>query len=254
METASDLILLALAGAVAGAVNAIAGGGPILTLAGMMALGIDPRIANLTSTVALGPGQIVAGAMAWKGVRHRPGLAAHLGGSVALAIAVATIAGACGALLLLATDSAGFRGIVVWLVLAATAIYAWAGRSTQGIRGSKSLARWLFWPVSATLGIYGGYFGGGNSFLVLALLAASGLAGGEGGAVKNIVVAAVNAGAVVVFVGSGSTQWHLAIPLAVGGVLGSIAGARLLRRLRASQIRPIVIASGLFLAGWLAFR
>ncbi|MBB4612859.1 sulfite exporter TauE/SafE family protein [Novosphingobium taihuense] len=248
------MALLVVAGAIAGAVNAIAGGGPILTLAGMMALGIDPRLANLTSTVALSPGQAAAGFMAWKTLRVRSSVAHHLGGSFVLSIVLAIAGGAVGALLLLSTDPAGFRKLVVWLVLLATAIYAWAGRGKATAGAGSVLSPWLYWPILAILAVYGGYFGGGNSFLVLALLAFSGLAGVEGGAAKNIIVAALNAGAVVIFVASGSTQWLLALPLAVGGLIGSVGGAHLLGRLRASQIRPIVIGSGLFLAAWLAIR
>lgn len=254
LESAWHAALLVGAGAIAGAVNAIAGGGPILTLAGMMALGIDLRVANLTSTVALSPGQVVAGFMARKTVRNYPTVSTKLGGSFLLSLALAIVCGAAGALLLLSTDPASFRKIVVWLVLLATAIYAWAGRSRVFAGAPGVLSPFLYWPILAVLGVYGGYFGGGNSFLVLALLASCGLSGAEGAAVKNMIVATLNAGAVVIFVGSGSTDWLLALPLAAGGLIGSMVGAHLLSKLRTSQIRPIVIACGLLLSVWLAFK
>lgn len=252
MESVWHMALLVIAGALAGAVNAIAGGGPILTLAGMMALGIDPKVANLTSTVALSPGQAAAGVIAWKELRLRPAVATRLGGSFAWSIALALAGGAAGALILLSTDPAGFRKIVAWLVLLATGIYAWAGRHRPQATFGAVLSPWVFWPVMAVLGVYGGYFGGGNSFLVLALLASAGLSGLDGASTKNIIVATVNAGAVFVFVVSGSTNWFLALPLAVGGLIGSVAGAHLLGRLHPGQIRPIVIGCGLILAGWIA--
>lgn len=249
---------LILIGGLAGAINALAGGGPILTLAGLTALGIDPRLASMISTVALSPGQIAAG---WRGlalIPPQPGRARAW-----CAIAIALVGGAGGAWLLLATGSAGFRRLVPWLILGATAIYAgsgWLGRigargglgrsAAGGPRSGTAVLAML--AVLAVLAVYGGYFGGGNSFLLLALLAVAGWRGRSGAALKNGLVALINLGAVVVFLGAAPLDWGLVAPLGLGGLIGSLAGTVLLDRLPAGALRPLVIATGLATAAWLA--
>lgn len=238
-----EFIVLALAGFIAGGLNAVAGGGPIITLGAMVALGFDPKIANLTSTVALCPGQLAAGGMARTLAKTLPERAGP--GIVALCL----IGGAAGALLLLLTPSSGFREAVPWLVLFATAIYAWkawapALAEPGGLHGK------VYAALLALMAVYGGYFGGGNSFLVLALLAASGVAAKPAGEMKNYLIAAINLGAVAVFVWSGAVAWNAALPLAAGSLAGSWSGAKVYGRLNVAAIRTVVIASGLALAGW----
>lgn len=237
------------AGALAASINAVAGGGPILTLGILTLLGIDPRIANLTSTVALCPGQLLAG---YAGRRELK--ATKLGNPAAL-LGLSVSGGALGAVLLLLTSGAVFREIVPWLVLAATAIYIWSG-----FRRSALLARpddahqGLYTAGFVPTTIYGGYFGGGNSFLVLALLGLSGHGAREAGSIKNALVAAINLGAVAVFAVSGLVDWRVAAALGAGGIVGSIAGVRLLRWLPITSVRLIVILFGLCFSGWMFWR
>lgn len=240
---------LIAAGFGAGAVNAIAGGGPLLTLAAMTAAGIDPRIANLTSTVALCPGQIIAG---WQ---SRAGLSAlgEAGQSPSWAIALTTVGGAIGGGLLVATDGASFSAIVPWLVLFATALYAWSGRGSDRLP-ERIISRWVFSGGLFLSALYGGYFGGGNSFVLLALLAIAGLSPRKGADAKNALVASINAGAVAVFAVSGAVDWSAAISVGIGGVAGSVAGVRLLGIIRPALVRPLVIVCGLALAGWFFAR
>jgi hypothetical protein len=236
---------LVLAGFAAGSVNAIAGGGPLLTLAALTAAGLDPRIANLTSTVALSPGQLLAGwsarrsLAALKAARHQPWLA----------LGIALIGGAAGGALLLATDSARFAAIVPWLILLATGLYAWSGRGGRTER-QRRLAAPVFAAVLAGSALYGGYFGGGNSFVVLALLGLAGISGHTGADAKNAVIAAINLGAVAVFAASGAVDWSAALAVGAGGIAGSLAGVRLLGVIRPAVLRPLVIAMGLGLAAW----
>lgn len=250
------MVALLLIGILAGAVNALAGGGPILTLAGLTALGVDPRTASLTSTIALCPGQLAAG------VHSRGRLAALSGtgmGTIPV-LALCLLCGAGGGWLLLATDPELFRGMVGWLILFATIIYAFSSHIRSAMAGwqkgadhAAGLTPWLTAGVLTLLAIYGGYFGGGNSFLILALLAVTGLADRDGASVKNILVAAINAGAVLVFILATAVPWALAVPLAVGGAIGSVAGARLLDRVDTALIRPGIIFLGCLLAGWFLF-
>lgn len=237
---------LMLTGLVAGTINAVAGGGPILTLGGLALMGIDPRIASLTSTIALSPGQILAGVMA----STRLSETGLLPGRMVFAIGCAIIGGAAGAALLLATSADGFRTLVPWLVLFATIVYALSGgRSFRRTR--QRVPKPVFFAILLMLGIYGGYYGGGNSFLVLALLAFSGVADKQGALVKNIYVAAINGGAVVVFMFSALMQWPLVVPLAIGGMLGSAAGIRVVDWIKPALLRPMIILAGLALTGWL---
>lgn len=240
---------LVAAGFGAGAVNAIAGGGPLLTLAALTAAGIDPRVANLTSTVALCPGQILAG---WQ---SRAGLTAlgDAGYSPAGALVVTLVFGAAGAGLLVATDGASFGAIVPWLVLFATALYAWSGRGNDRLR-DRAIPGWAFAAGLAVSSFYGGYFGGGNSFVVLALLALAGLGARVGADGKNALVASINTGAVAVFALSGAVDWRAALSIGIGGVAGSLAGVRLLSVIRPAVVRPLVIVCGLALAGWFFVR
>ncbi len=234
------------AGLLAGAVNAVAGGGPVLTLAALTALGFDPRIANLTSTVALSPGQILAG---WSARSRLPSLRAR-GHNLRSAFAISLAGGAVGAGLLLVTDGQDFRTIVPWLVMLATGLYAWSGRSGLPLEGEKTIPRPLFLVALGMSAIYGGYFGGGNSFVVLALLATAGLTVGAGGAVKNALIAAINLGAVSLFALSGEVDWTTALTVAVGGLIGSAIGVRLQGRIDPAVFRRLVIICGLLLTAW----
>jgi uncharacterized protein len=238
-------LMLILTGGGAGIINALAGGGPILTLGILSLTGMDPRIANLTSTVALSPGQMAAGFS----VRNRVN-AARLGNPVVLLV-IALMGGAAGAAFLLVTASPTFKALVPWLVLLATGIYA-ASRF-QGIiaRTDAMVGNRFLSSLFAPLAIYGGYFGGGNSFLVLALLGLSGHEPRLAGQLKNVLIAAINLGAVLVFAFSGLVDWPVAISLSIGGVAGSMIGARLLGRLPAGMIRLFVIIAGLMLAAWM---
>lgn len=246
---AGDYLLFFVAGILAASTNALAGGGPILTLGILSFLGVDPRIANLTSTVALCPGQLFAGHAA------RSALTVTKLGKPAVLIAISVGGGALGALLLLITSGATFKAIVPWLVLAATAIYGWSGfRRNAGAEPTDKRHAGLYTASFVPMTVYGGYFGGGNSFLVLALLGLSGHDAREAGSIKNALVAAINLGAVAVFAGSGLVDWRVAAALGAGGILGSFAGVRLLRWLPIASVRLIVIVFGLCLSGWMFLK
>ena len=238
-------VWLVVAGFVAGLINAIAGGGPLLTLAALTAAGVDPRTANLTSTVALCPGQLLAGWRARRGL----GAVANDRHEQARLLLMTLVGGAVGGLLLLWTPPAGFAAIVPWLVLLATALYAWGGRRSP-LATPRRLRRDVLLTALAFSSIYGGYFGGGNSFVVLALLGLAGLGDQDGAKAKNALIASINLGAVLVFLPSGEIAWSAAAAVGLGGIAGSLAGSRLLPAIRPQVLRPIIIVCGLALAGW----
>lgn len=241
-------LLLFTAGSGAGMINALAGGGPILTLGVLTLTGMDPKIANLTSTVALSPGQLAAG-YALRGRMSRVRLA-----SPALLVIASIVGGAVGAALLVLTTTPVFNALVPWLILLATGIYA--ASSIPGFLARTGLVTNSrpFVALFAPLTLYGGYFGGGNSFLVLALLGVSGHDPKLAGEIKNVLVAAINLGAVFIFTVSGAVEWTVALSLGAGGLIGSMVGTKLLGKLSPAIIRAIVILCGLLLSGWMFAR
>ncbi len=247
MIDASALVALAV-GLAAGALNAVAGGGPIIVVAVLAVLGVRADVASLTSTVALLPGQILAG---WHG---RAGLAG-IGPAPARRrlVLLAFGGGALGALLLLVTPAAVFAGLLPVLVLTATGLYALSSRPPR--RGDGTLpprpvrAAWF-----APLAVYGGFYGGGNSFMVLALLAHARIDPRTAGHAKNLLILLMNAAASVIFLTSGKVAGGIAWPLAAGALAGSALGAALIDRLDPRRLRWLVIACGTGLGGWLALR
>jgi uncharacterized membrane protein YfcA len=225
----------------AGVQNQLAGGGSFLTLPALMLTGMDARAANITSTVALFPGQVTGG---WVGRKLASGTE---GLSLRTLVILSLAGGACGAVLLLLTPSDFFAHLVPWLVLFATTAFAWGsfGRkpSGEGPRISPLAAG----AIQFGIAIYGGYFGGGIGFLMLAALALSGMAMRSAGATKNVLAGVMNMTAVLVFLFSGQVHWFAAAVACVAAILGSLIGARLLHRINERALRIFVIAIGVAL-------
>jgi len=198
------MLLLLLAGLWAGAQNALAGGRSFITLPALILAGLDARAANITSTVALFPGQVTTGLAGRTLVSGAQRLSFK-------ALFLISLAGrAAGGLLLLATPAAFFARLVPWLVLFATAMFAWGSFVKRTGPTSTELG-----PVGAgitqfVIAIYGGYFGGGIGFLMLAALTAAGLSIRNANATKNVLAGVMNASAVAIFVFSPQMQWRQA--------------------------------------------
>jgi uncharacterized membrane protein YfcA len=237
------LAILFFASAWAGAQNQLAGGGSFITLPALMLTGMDARAANVTSTVALVPGQVTGG---WMG-RH---LAA---GTESLSFKTLTIislvGGALGALLLLLTPTSVFARMVPWLVLFATAAFAWGsfGRKPDTNGAARPLNPLLAAAIQMSISIYGGYFGGGIGFLMLAALALSRVSVRAASATKNVLAGAMNFTAVLVFLFSGQVRWLAAAIACAGALAGSVFGARLLSRVEEKVLRVVVIVIGVLL-------
>lgn len=238
-------------GLAAGVMNALAGGGPIIVVAALAAMGIRADIASLTSTVALLPGQIASGWFA----RHSL-VALGTPPVRRAAVATALIGGAAGAALLLVTPADIFSALLPLLILFATGLYAWNSRRREGDTATRpatmsaaGIAGWL-----APLAVYGGFYGGGNSFLMLALLAKLGVPPRAATHAKNLLVLLLNAAATIVFLLSGAIAVDVAIPLGIGALAGGLLGVRLIDRIEPGRLRLLVIACGTSLAIWLAVR
>ena len=182
------LAVLFLASLWAGVQNALAGGGSFITLPSLMLTGMDARAANITSTIALFPAQI---AMGWTGRKDVSGAA---GLSFGVLAGVSLVGGALGAILLLATPSSFFAHLVPWLVLFATALFAWGSFGPKRSEAGH-LNRWSAVAAQFGIAVYGGYFGGGIGFLMLAALTIAGLAVRKAGATKNMLASVMNASA-----------------------------------------------------------
>ena len=234
------LLVLFIASLWAGVQNALAGGGSFITLPSLMLTGMDARAANITSTIALFPAQV---AMGWTGRAHVSGAA---GLSFRILAIVSIIGGALGAVLLLVTPSSIFAHLVPWLVLFATAIFAWGSFGPKR-KDARHLPPAIAIVAQFGIAIYGGYFGGGIGFLMLAALTAAGLLMRNAGPTKNVLAAIMNASAVLIFIFSPEVRWFQAAISCAGAVIGGVAGAHMLNRVNEKALRIVVVAIGVAL-------
>jgi len=247
------LVMLFVAAAWAGAQNQLAGGGSFITLPALILTGMDARAANITSTVALFPGQVTGG---WMGRKVASGTKSL---SFRTLIIISLAGGALGALLLLLTPSSVFAHMVPWLVLFATIAFAWGsfGRrpKVEGHGGSSSgLSPLMAAALQFCIAIYGGYFGGGIGFLMLAALALSHVPVRAASATKNVLAGVMNCTAVLIFLFSGQVRWLPAAIACAGALAGSFLGARLLQRVDEKLLRIVVVVIGVLLTVGLFIR
>ncbi len=246
LEDALQMALLALVGVWAGAQNALAGGGSFVTLPALMATGLDARIANLTSTVALFPGQITTALANRK-------LVSGVGGvGFAWLLGISMVGGVLGALLLLATPSDLFRRMLPWLVLVATLLFARGafGRPVE----VKNLGSGPLKAGQLLVGIYGGYFGGGIGFLMLAMFTLAGSTVKAAQANKNALAAAMNLSGAAVFALSGEVAWDQALALGIGSMAGGWLGAHAIRHVPDKALKASVVIIGLLLTAGLFWK
>ncbi len=240
--------LLFGAGIWAGAQNALAGGGSFVTLPALIVSGLDPRAANITSTLALFPGQVTTGYAGRSLVAGAERL-----GFRALAI-ISLCGGVAGAFLLLATPPAVFAAMVPWLVLAATALFAWSSFGPKPKVASQPPPAWVSALIQSVIAVYGGFFGGGAGIMTLAALTLARMPVRNAAGTKNVLVALANIGGAVVLAFSGAVAWKSALALGAGAMLGGFGGAQLLKRLPAPVIRVGVVAIGAALTVGLFLR
>jgi uncharacterized protein len=247
----SDHLIAALAAAGAGGVNAIAGGGTLISFPTLIALGASRVGANVTNTVALCPGYF-GGAVAQRS--QLPGQRSRL---VRLSIA-AGFGGLTGSVLLLATGEAAFTKLVPWLILMACALLGgqnyirkWLGIGARPHGAPSAIA------VSSTfvVSIYGGYFGAG---LGIALLAVLGLVIDESlprlNALKQVLALVINVVAACFFAGSGHVIWSLAAVMAPASLLGGVVGGKLVSKIKPGVLRGAVVTYGSVLAVYYLLR
>ena len=242
------LLLVLAAGLWAGLQNTLAGGGSFITLPALMVSGMSPLAANITSTVALFPGQVTSG-LAGRSLVTGAGRLTF-GWLFALSLA----GGAVGGLLLLNTPPTVFARLVPWLVLFATAVFAWGSFRRKPLEGSAHIGPKTAGVAQFLIGIYGGYFGGGIGFLMLAALTLAGLSTRNAGATKNALASVMNAAAVLLFVFSPQVHWVQAAVLGAGAIAGGLAGTWALRRVNERALRVAIVCLGVALTIGLFLR
>lgn len=242
------MLLLLLAGLWAGAQNALAGGGSFVTLPALIAAGLDPKLANITSTIALFPGQITTGVAGRSLVAGAERLSFR-----ALAV-IAFLGGIGGAFLLIVTPTKLFTAMVPWLVLAATAVFAWGAYGPKPAADRPPPPAWVTVLTQSLIGLYGGFFGGGAGIMTLASLTISRMPVKNAAGTKNVLVALANLSAAVVFALSGAVAWDKALVLGIGAMAGGWLGARVLKLLPDRVLKAGVIAIGIALTIGLFLR
>ncbi|MCW3480304.1 sulfite exporter TauE/SafE family protein [Neisseriaceae bacterium JH1-16] len=233
--------LILIAGLWAGLQNALAGGGSFITLPALILSGMPPLAANITSTVALFPGQMTSGLAGRRlvtGAGRLPFWALFV---------ISILGGAVGGLLLLKTSSAVFARLVPWLVLFATAVFAWGSFFRKRSDATVHLGAINTAFAQFIIAIYGGYFGGGIGFLMIAALTMAGLPTRNAGATKNALAGVMNASAVALFVTSPLLHWREAITLGAGAIVGGLLGSWALHRVNERWLRIAIVCIGIAL-------
>jgi uncharacterized membrane protein YfcA len=244
----SQAILLFFAAGIAGTLNAIAGGGSFISFPALLFTRVPAVEANATSTVALWPGLAASTIAYLKRLNAPPRLLIPL-------IVTSVAGGLAGALLLLNTPQRTFLHVIPWLLLGGTLLFTFGSR-IRAIIGRTAVMddlREISWRaititsiVELLVAVYGGYFGAGIGFLLLAMLAALGMRDVHAmGAIRTLLAAVINAAAVVTFILAGAVLWsHCAVMIA-GALIGGWFGAHYVQKVDAEKVRGAVIAIGI---------
>ncbi len=247
--------VIAVAALAAGAINAIAGGGTLISFPALVWIGVNPIMANATNCFALWPGSFSAM------IGFRQDLARIRRWLLLLTIPAFT-GGALGAVLLMHTSTKTFSGLVPFLILGATLLLAGQEVITHRLgivarAHEKPSAGWVtfVFVFQFLVGIYGGYFGGGMGILMLAALGLIGLTDmHEMNGLKNLLAISISGIAALYFAFSGAVLWKDGAIMAVAAVIGGYLGARMAQRLGRIFVRRAVVVIGLGMSVALFFK
>jgi uncharacterized membrane protein YfcA len=242
-----EYLFVALAALAAGAVNALAGGGTLITFPLLTFLGVPAVSANVTNTVALSPGYFGGTLAQLNDLRGQ-------GNRLWLIVPASIVGGVLGGVLLLQTGEKLFRDLVPYLILLASLLLAvqdpvraWLTRRMAEGQGGR-LESWT-WLSVGLASVYGGYFGAGLSVIVLSAL---GLTLEDTltrlNALKQAVAFSVNIAAATFFLFSGRVIWSAALVMAIGALVGGALGGRLAGRIKPSTLRWTVVTIGVLIS------
>ncbi len=246
-----ELLIVAIAAVGAGAVNALAGGGTLISFPVLLALGVPPITANITNAVALCPGYFgatIAQRQNLQGQRRR----------LWICIPAGLIGGLVGGMVLLGTGERTFQALVPYMLFIASVLLAVQDRVRAAVMRRLSSPRHTAHVAVASVvipvalaGVYGGFFSAGMSVIVLAVL---GMTLDDTltrlNALKQAVSFSVNIAAAVFFLFSGHVLWRVAAVMAVGALIGGAIGGRVAGRMKPAALRWIVVAVGFALAAY----
>lgn len=240
-----QFLFIGFAALAGGFINAIAGGGTLITFPVLTAVGLPAVVANITNTVALSPGYLGATIAQWNDLKTQTK-------RLWLFIPASVIGGIIGGILLLNTGEKLFRSLVPFLILLASALLAvgdplrnYINRRLSSRGASLEHIQFAILPVTLAA-IYGGYFGAGLSVIVLAVL---GFLINDSltrlNALKQAIAFSVNIAAAIFFVFSGQVNWWAALVMAIFAVVGGSLGGKLAGKIKPSTLRWTVVAIGL---------
>lgn len=247
MLTPIQFIFAGLAALAAGAINALAGGGTLITFPMLTFLGVPAVSANVTNTVALCPGYFGGTLAQWNDLKDQTK-------RLWLLMPASIIGGVLGGFLLLKTGEKLFTELVPYLILLACVLLAiqdpvraWLTKRMAAGQGAK--LEQITWLPVGLASIYGGYFGAGLSVIVLSAL---GLTLEDSltrlNALKQAVAFAVNVAAAIFFLFSGHVLWVVALVMAIGALIGGALGGRLAGKIKPSTLRWTVVTIGVIVA------
>ncbi len=250
--TPIDAALIVLAGVVAGVMNAVVGAGTLVTFPTLLLLGYPAVLANVSNTVGLVPGSVMAAIGYRSTLRGRGPVVARL-------IVAATVGGVTGGALLVLLPGRAFDVVVPWLLLVSAVLAALQPRISEAVavrraaRGSEATATgrvgWGMFALILLTGVYGGYFGAAQGVILLVVL---GLALGgplnELNGVKNVLGGTANLVAALLFIAISEIDWVVAGLVAIGATIGGGLGGRYGRRLPSSALRVLLVGIALIAA------
>lgn len=242
--------LLFAAGIVGGAVNSVAGGGSFLVFPSMLLVGVPPVAANATTAVALWPAG-VASTVAYRKDLPREGT------SLAVLALASAIGGTGGAVLLLKTSDQTFTKILPLLMLAASAVFTLGPRVARRKNGGH-MPLALGALVQLVISLYGGYFGGGMGILMLATFTLMGMTNLHSmNGLKTLLGMLINGAANIAFFIAHKVVYDVAVPVAIGSIVGGWFGAAIARKIHPNRVRMFVLVFAWGLTAWFfvqAFR
>ena len=243
-----DYLFIALAALTAGVINALAGGGTLISFPVLIAVGVPSVAANVTNTVALLPGYLGGTFAQWSDIKSQIK-------RLWLILPASLLGGLLGGVLLVISGEKVFRQIVPYLILLASLLLAvqepvraWLVRRAEKHTSGHVSPYWSILPIGLAA-VYGGYFGAGLSVIVLAAL---GLTTDESltklNALKQAVSFSVNVAAAVFFLFSGYVVWKVVLVMAVAALIGGWLGGKLAGSIKPATLRWIVVSIG-FIVG-----
>lgn len=234
-----------------GVLNSVAGGAGLIFFPALLVTGLPSISANATTAVASLPGYIASICVYRHEFKAQRRISLLLG-------SISLVGGIIGAILLLSVPNTWFDNLVPWLLLLATLLFTFSdsittrfqinlGQVSQGSR--RSLFKVLL--IQLLIAVYGGFYGGGMSFLILATLGILGIKNlHEMNALKILVMCCINSFAIIAFIFANIVAWPQAVLMMVGTLVGGYGGANLARYLKPSLVRHFVIVIGFTMTGY----